>query len=230
VQTRTELARLQRRLKTTTVYVTHDQTEAMTLGDRVAVLNAGVLQQVGTPRELYSHPRNVFVAGFIGSPAMNFIAAELHGDELHTARGDIPVNDWWRTRLTGAAPNQPVILGIRPEGFSDADLGEGTGPEIEVEVEVLESMGSDLFAYFDPAGAGARSSSLDDLSAQAGLNELTTSRPGEQLVARLSPASRVEVGARARLRIDTSHIALFDPATGRSLADHESTAPTLASA
>jgi multiple sugar transport system ATP-binding protein len=230
VQTRTELARLQRRLGTTTVYVTHDQTEAMTLGDRVAVLNAGVLQQVGTPRELYAHPRNVFVAGFIGSPAMNFIAAELQGDEIRTARGDLPVNDWWRERLTGASPNQSVILGIRPEGFSDAALEEGTGPEFDVEIEVVESMGSDLFAYFSPEGAGARSESLDDLAQQSGLSDATASRPGEQLVARLDPMSRVAVGQHARLRIDTSHIALFDPETGLSLADHGSTAPTLTNA
>ncbi|MGX6447476.1 ABC transporter ATP-binding protein [Patulibacter sp. S7RM1-6] len=225
VQTRTELARLQRRLGTTTIYVTHDQTEAMTLGDRVAVLSGGVLQQVGTPAELYQEPRNVFVAGFIGSPAMNFIGAELHGDEVQTARGPIPLPPRWRTHLAGASAGQPVVVGIRPEAFSDAALEAGSGPEIEVEVEVVESMGSDLYAYFDPAAGGTRSASLDELSDRTGLADLTSARPGEQLVARLSPASRVRVGERARLRIDPEHLTLFDPDTGLSLAAHESPAP-----
>ncbi|WP_210495359.1 sn-glycerol-3-phosphate ABC transporter ATP-binding protein UgpC [Patulibacter sp. SYSU D01012] len=226
VQTRTELARLQRRLGTTTIYVTHDQTEAMTLGDRVAVLNAGVLQQVGTPAELYTQPRNVFVAGFIGSPAMNFVAAEIHGDEVRTARGPIPLPASWRERVAGASAGQPVVVGIRPEAFSDADLEPGDGPVIDVEVEVVESMGSDLYAYFDPAAGGARSASLDELSHRTGLGDLTSARPGEQLVARLSPASGVRVGQRARLRIDAAHVTLFDPETGLSLAAHES--PTAA--
>jgi multiple sugar transport system ATP-binding protein len=215
VQMRTQLSRLQNRLGTTTIYVTHDQTEAMTLGDRVAVLNAGVLQQVGSPAELYAHPKNIFVAGFIGSPAMNFVPAEIHGDVARTGRAEVPLNDYWRNRVAGVEAGHPVIVGIRPEGFSDADMDDGPGPVVTVDIEVVESMGSDLFAYFDPvAGGGASSSSLDELAEASGLADLGAGRPGEQMVARLHPASKVREGAPARLRIDTDHLALFDGETG----------------
>jgi len=228
VQMRTQLSRLQNRLGTTTIYVTHDQTEAMTLGDRVAVLNAGVLQQVGSPSELYAHPKNIFVAGFIGSPAMNFLPAEIHGDVARTGRAEIPLNDYWRKRVAGAPAGHPVIVGIRPEGFSDADMDDGSGPVITVDIEVVESMGSDLFAYFDPVGGGASSSSLDELAEASGLADLGAGRPGQQMVARLNPASQVREGAPARLRVDTDHLALFDGQTGLTFGDQQ-TEPATAS-
>src|SRR3954451_23640150 len=121
VQMRGEIARLQRRLGTTTVYVTHDQTEAMTLGDRVAVMRGGHLQQVGPPKELYTNPVNLFVAGFIGSPAMNFVAARLEDGTLRLPFGDVPLDGGLRARLDGGKGSQrDVIAGVRPEHFEDA--------------------------------------------------------------------------------------------------------------
>ena len=122
VQMRTELSRLQKRLGTTTVYVTHDQTEAMTLGDRVVVMRDGGVQQVGPPQELYDHPTNLFVAGFIGSPAMNFLHATAEDGRLRTALGDLPIDDRMRRALEGADAPRELILGIRPEHFEDASL------------------------------------------------------------------------------------------------------------
>ena len=122
VQTRTEVSRLQRRLGTTMVYVTHDQTEAMTLGDRLAVMRSGLLQQVGTPAELYANPTNLFVAGFIGSPAMNFMAGTLADGSLHTAIGSLPLTPALRQALERANVGRDVIVGIRPENFQDAAL------------------------------------------------------------------------------------------------------------
>src|SRR4051812_47669336 len=122
VQMRTEVSRLQRRLGTTTVYVTHDQTEAMTLGDRVAVMRGGILQQVGPPQELYDAPANIFVAGFIGSPAMNFMPARIEQGALRTRLGDIPLTDELRRSIESGRGPRDVIIGLRPESFEDALL------------------------------------------------------------------------------------------------------------
>ena len=122
VQMRTEVSRIQRRLGTTMVYVTHDQTEAMTLGDRVAVMRNGLLQQVGTPQELYERPDNLFVAGFIGSPAMNFMAATVDSGTLRTPLGDVPLSGRLRQAIERANAPRDLIIGIRPENFEDASL------------------------------------------------------------------------------------------------------------
>ena len=124
VQMRTEIARIQQQLETTTIYVTHDQTEAMTLGDRIAVMRAGVLQQVGPPSELYGQPKNLFVAGFIGSPSMNFLAGEIHGDTIHLPIGDVRIPDELRRRLESGSGGgrRGVVAGLRPEHFEDAAL------------------------------------------------------------------------------------------------------------
>ena len=122
VQMRTVVSRLQKQLGTTTVYVTHDQTEAMTLGDRVVIMRGGAVQQVGPPQELYDHPRNLFVAGFIGSPSMNFLHAAVEDGELRTALGDVPIGDRVRRELEAADAPRELILGIRPEHFEDAEL------------------------------------------------------------------------------------------------------------
>src|SRR4051812_4097370 len=124
VQMRTQVSRLQKQLGTTTVYVTHDQTEAMTLGDRVAVMRGGYIQQVGDPQTLYDRPVNLFVAGFIGSPAMNFLAATVEENKLRTALGDLPIGGRTRAALSGADAPRQLILGIRPEHFEDARLVE----------------------------------------------------------------------------------------------------------
>ncbi|MBX6389335.1 MAG: sn-glycerol-3-phosphate ABC transporter ATP-binding protein UgpC [Frankia sp.] len=219
-QMRTEVSRLQRRLRTTTVYVTHDQTEAMTLGDRVAVLRSGRIEQVGTPAELYSRPVSVFVAGFIGSPAMNFLPATLEHGELRTPFGPIAPDDRLRRllhRWDGAAVGRrSLVVGIRPEHFEDATLPtvrDRPGPRFTITVDVLEPLGSDTYAYFTLKDDRAPAAGLAELApGEAGL-----SGPAGQVVARLDPTSRLREGERAEIWLDTSHLHLFDPSTGRSL-------------
>jgi multiple sugar transport system ATP-binding protein len=198
VQMRTQLARLQKRLGTTTVYVTHDQTEAVTLGDRVVVMRAGHVQQVGTPRELYDAPANLFVAGFIGSPAMNFLPATVQGDQLRTAIGDIPLLEAQRAALRSRGPGSPVTVGLRPEALEDATLaGTARGPTcaFTATVDVLEWMGADVYAYFNLTDDGA----------------------ADPLVARLDPNTRARESEPLELRFDARKVHLFDPETEVSL-------------
>jgi len=217
VQMRTELARLQSRLETTTVYVTHDQTEAMTLGDRVAVMRAGELQQVGSPAELYGEPKNLFVAGFIGSPAMNFMPAELHDGRVKLPIGEVEVDG------TARGADGKVVAGLRPESFEDAsivgdDVKRG-GLVFEVEADLVESLGSDLYVYFHMESEGVKSDQLADIVGDS-LDEIGAAhlREGEeQVVARLDAASAIRRGERAELWVDTAHLHLFDPESGASL-------------
>src|SRR5215207_9779525 len=150
VQMRAEVSRLQQRLGTTTVYVTHDQTEAMTLGDRVAVMRAGILQQFDSPRELYNNPRNLFVAGFIGSPSMNFFSGRMENGRVHTPLGDLPLSDHLRRRVEERGRGtRDVVVGIRPEDFEDAGIvGDKPGHSFEAPIDIVESMGSEIYAYF----------------------------------------------------------------------------------
>jgi len=219
VQMRTEVAKLQNRLETTTVYVTHDQTEAMTLGDRVAVMRAGELQQVGTPAELYGEPRNLFVAGFIGSPAMNFMPAEIAGSKVKLPIGEAELSGEARGEGDGE-----VVAGLRPESLEDAelvgDLTEERGIVFEAEIDLVESLGSDLFAYFHVESPGVESDQLADVIADR-LEETGTPEPREgqeQFVARLDPASKIKRRDTAKLWADTSKLHLFDPESGESLA------------
>ncbi len=218
VQMRTEVARLQSKLETTTVYVTHDQTEAMTLGDRVAVMRAGVLQQVGTPAELYDNPVNLFVAGFIGSPAMNFMPGELSGGKLKLPIGEVDAGDLGVERGDG-----PVVVGLRPENFEDVtvigDLKEERGVTFEAEIDLVESLGSDLYAYFHIESPGVQSDQLADLVDES-LEETGAAemREGhEQIVARLDPTSKVRRREHAELWADTAKLHLFDPESGENL-------------
>jgi multiple sugar transport system ATP-binding protein len=212
VQMRAEVSRIQDRLGTTTVYVTHDQTEAMTLGDRVAVMRAGVLQQVGAPQELYENPVNLFVAGFIGSPAMNFMPAQVDGGAVK-----LPIADVRASGLgDAAAGGKGLIAGIRPEHFEDAALvGEkrGQGATFRARVDLIESMGSELYVHFSIEHGGIESEELAELAADAGTAEVPSAGEGK-IVARLDPASRVRQGEEAELWVDTSRIHFFDAATG----------------
>jgi multiple sugar transport system ATP-binding protein len=222
VQMRTEVARIQQRVGTTTVYVTHDQTEAMTLGDRVAVMRAGVIQQVATPKVLYEDPANLFVAGFIGSPAMNFLPAKLEGGQVKLPFGDAPLPGGLKDKV--GSESREVIAGMRPEHFEDAHVAQERGIQgmkFKAKVEVVESMGSELYAYFD-VKAAAHSGELDDLAADAGLSEL----PGQggestHVVARLDPTSGASAGNDIELVLDTNGIKLFDPNGGSNLAAGE---------
>ena len=229
VQMRTQVSRLQKQLNTTTVYVTHDQTEAMTLGDRVVVMRGGYIQQVGDPQTLYDFPLNLFVAGFIGSPSMNFLPAEIEEGKLRTPLGDIPLDGRLRQMITaGDAPKQ-LILGIRPEHFEDAALIEEAqqpkGFEFTAPVDLVESMGSDKYVYLTVEGNQASAADLEDLAADAGGADLP---PQDSLVTRLSAESRVRDGHDARVWLNLDKIHLFDPRDGRNLTLEEGKAANVA--
>ena len=165
VQMRTEVARLQSDLETTMIYVTHDQTEAMTLGDRVAVMRTGELQQVGSPDDLYTRPKNLFVAGFIGSPAMNFMPAEIVDGKIKLPIGEV---DPAQVEGLDSVPSGKVVAGIRPENFEDAEIVQDSvkgerGLTFEAEIDLVESLGSDLYAYFHIESEGVQSDLLADL-------------------------------------------------------------------
>ncbi|OUS95909.1 ABC transporter ATP-binding protein [Rhodococcus sp. NCIMB 12038] len=217
VQMRTEIARLQQRLGTTTVYVTHDQTEAMTLGDRVVVLRGGVVQQIGAPQELYDHPNNLFVAGFIGSPSMNFFPGQLTADGVSTPLGEFTLPPETRDKVASSNSAKDVVVGIRPEHFEDValvDVGQReSGATFTANVEVLESMGSDKYAYFTAEGPQVNSRELEELAADSG----TAVAGGGQLVARLSAESSAVHGSPVELWFDRAKIALFDQNSGANL-------------
>jgi multiple sugar transport system ATP-binding protein len=234
VQTRTEVSRLQKRLGTTMVYVTHDQTEAMTLGDRVAVMRNGTIQQVASPQELYDRPVNLFVAGFIGSPAMNFIAGSLEDGKLRTGLGDMALSGQLRQTLEAVGVGREVIVGIRPENFEDSELVspnvKSSGLGFNATIDVIESLGSEKFVYFTrELGKTANVAELEELARDAGRAGGTTA---ETVVARLDPATRISEGQDAHLWVDVRQVHVFDPATGRnlSLADAGKPASTAGSA
>jgi multiple sugar transport system ATP-binding protein len=218
VQMRTEVSRIQQRLGTTTVYVTHDQVEAMTLGDRVAVMRGGIIQQVDSPKNLYEHPENLFVAGFIGSPSMNFLPAHLEGDTIKLPFGDAPLPDRIKRALQGDGKRE-VIAGVRPEHFEDAIVEpDKPGVRFTASVSVVESMGSELYAYFDVEHAQVESRELTELAADAGMEDLPQhGGDAQQVVARLDAASRARPGEQAEMVLDTDHIHLFDPENGQTL-------------
>jgi multiple sugar transport system ATP-binding protein len=236
VQMRTEVSRIQKRLGTTMVYVTHDQTEAMTLGDRVAVMRAGVIQQVDAPKVLYSDPVNLFVAGFIGSPAMNFLPARLEGDRLELPFGSTQLPGSITSRIQGNGQARDVIAGLRPEHFEDAALADERhhgGMKFKVGVDVVESMGSELYAYFDVEAKAAESEELAALAEDAGLGELPgagASGGATHVVARLDSDSGADAGKEIELVLDTSQIKLFDPNGGRSLTAEGARRPAAAGA
>jgi multiple sugar transport system ATP-binding protein len=213
VQMRSEIARLQTRLGTTTVYVTHDQTEAMTLGDRVVVLLGGVAQQIGTPDELYNRPANLFVAGFIGSPAMNFFPGTITDVGVRLPMGEVMLNQEVHDMLGQRKRSNNVIVGIRPEHLEDASLIDSYARiralVFEVNVDVVESLGAEKYVHFKMEGAGAQS---DQLAAAA------ESEVGEnEFVARVSTESKVTHGQTMELAFDTSKLAIFDADSGVNL-------------
>jgi multiple sugar transport system ATP-binding protein len=188
VATRTQIAALQRRLGITTVYVTHDQVEAMTMGDRVAVLKDGLLQQVDTPRNLYDTPANAFVAGFIGSPAMNLLSAPVSGGKA--ILGDLTID------VPGSAGGS-VTVGIRPEGFAPAATG------FKVVVEVVEELGADAFVYGRPADASVKFAQADD--------------EGAQVIVRWAPKNPPKPGETITVAAAANSVHLFNSSTGERL-------------
>jgi multiple sugar transport system ATP-binding protein len=212
-QMRTEILRIQRRLGTTTVYVTHDQTEAMTLGDRVAVMRKGILQQVASPRELYEQPLNLFVAGFIGSPPMNFLPASVEDGQLKLPFITTPVTRDLAARI---GDRRLLIAGIRPEHFEDASVLDeskrSTGISFEAPVDVTEWLGSEQFAFIPYEAPPEIRSQLAELERELDSEQLRT-----QLIASLDPMSRVRPGERAQLWVNPARMHLFDPRTGDNL-------------
>jgi multiple sugar transport system ATP-binding protein len=212
-QMRTEISRLQRRLGITTVYVTHDQTEAMTLGDRVCVLRKGKIQQVASPRELYEQPVNLFVAGFIGSPPMNFLPATPKGDRLETPFGDIALDE---KRAAKVAGHDLLLVGIRPEYFEDASLVDEAkkpmGSTFTARVDVTEWLGDSQFAYIPYDAPESIQQHLRDLSRELDAEELRT-----QAIVSIDSTSRIREGREAEFWLDTRKVHVFDPETGENL-------------
>ncbi len=212
---RTEVARLQRRLATTMVYVTHDQVEAMTLGDRVTVLRKGTIQQVDTPANLYARPLNLFVAGFIGSPAMNFMPAELAGGRLHTRLGDMDLPAELADKVKDAPAK--LVAGIRPEHFEDSECLEPTvgGVRFKANIELVESLGSEVYVYFT-VGDDKQVAELGDVAGKTGLDELPHAAT-EHMVARLDPQTKARPGEVRELWFDPARLYLFEADSGKSL-------------
>jgi multiple sugar transport system ATP-binding protein len=214
VQMRSEIARLQNRLNTTTVYVTHDQTEAMTLGDRVVVMLAGVAQQIGTPEELYNRPANLFVAGFIGSPAMNFFPATLTDVGVRLPLGEVTLTEEVYDMLSRHPKSTNLIAGVRPEHIEDAALIDSYARiralTFEVTVDLVESLGAEKYVHFHSEGEGAQSSQLAELSAESGVGV-------NEFVARVSTESKLTARTTGELAFDTSKLTLFDADTGANL-------------
>jgi multiple sugar transport system ATP-binding protein len=228
VQMRAEIHQLQRRLGVTTIYVTHDQVEAMTMGDRVAVMNAGHLLQVDTPQVLYDKPVNEFVAGFIGSPSINLVEAELaqqngnltvkFGDYVLTVDDQLARN---RSAL-GQYVGRTIMLGIRPEDFEDAGIESDTPADRRVKVnpDLIEPLGSEMLVYFSsdaPAvvSSGVTADAGTDAEVTFGGDEDGASR--SRLVARVDPRSRIATGRDIELAVDTSRLYFFDKETGEAV-------------
>ncbi len=251
VQMRTEIAKLHNRIGTTTIYVTHDQTEAMTMADRIVVLKDGIVQQVASPQQMYEHPVNVFVAGFIGSPAMNFIRARLErengGLAVTFGRTRMPIGRELMAKAgeredLGQYAGKEVVLGIRPEHIEDARLAEGdallndqgdgeASNTIEVEPQVIESMGSEKYLYFGISKEhAARLESIEELTSEGGTDDGDTEDSaedaggsgsaddsGDLLVARISVESDARLGRKMRLALDATKIRLFDIETEKAI-------------
>jgi multiple sugar transport system ATP-binding protein len=230
VQMRAEIHQLQRRLGVTTIYVTHDQVEAMTMGDRVAVMQAGHLQQVDTPQVLYDKPVNEFVAGFIGSPSINLVEAQLEqsdgamavkfGGHRLTVDDQLARNRSGLGRLVG----RNVILGIRPEDFEDASLEPDTPPDrrLKATCDLTEPLGAEILVYFGTEATAVVSSGVTaDAGADAEVHlgsDGDGDRPAQtRLVARVSPRSRIAEGSEVELAVDTRRLYFFDPETGEAV-------------
>ena len=211
-QMRTEISRLQKRLGITTIYVTHDQTEAMTLGDRVAVLKRGLLQQLASPRELYENPGNLFVAGFIGSPPMNFLPAEVDGTTVKLPFGDVQIPQDKADKVQGKGL---LIAGIRPEHFEDADVvGDkaAEGSTFAATIDVVEWLGNQAYAYVPFEAPPEVRKQLEQLEKDLDGESLRT-----QMVVSLDGSSRIAEGDEAQIWVDSSKMHLFDPQTGENL-------------
>jgi multiple sugar transport system ATP-binding protein len=206
VSMRAQLAALHARLATTTIYVTHDQIEAMTLGQRVAVMRDGRIQQVDTPQELYARPANLYVAAFIGSPAMNLVEADIENGRLRFGGHAIPLP------ATHTPPSSRVIAGIRPEAFADAAFAEPSLPRIGVKVEVVEELGADTNVLFSVAAPRVEASEVRAAAGEEDTQLATVE--GSLFTARVDPGTSAKPGAPLQLAVDPSRFHYFDSETG----------------
>ena len=224
VEMRAEIARLQRDLEVTTIYVTHDQVEAMTLGDRVAIMRDGFLQQFDVPQKLYDEPQNLFVAEFIGSPAMNLVAAELArgngGYEIRFGDHRLRVAE----SVLAARPalsefeGRRVILGVRPEDIEDASLA-GDGDRLGAVVDIREDMGSEVFVHFGVGGTAVQTAEVAAAVGEeaAEVAQVEAGAKGNVWVARLDRDTRAAEGERVELAVDIARLHFFDPETGEGI-------------
>jgi multiple sugar transport system ATP-binding protein len=229
VQMRTEISRIQSELGTTMIYVTHDQTEAMTMGDRVAVLNRGVLQQLASPQELYDNPTNIFVAGFIGSPAMNMIGADVvrENGAVRVEFGGLRLDVLDATlRERPSLPDyvgRKVVVGIRPEDMEDPEYLAAGAPDVRIPVmvEVREAMGSEVYAHFKVDAPPVLTEDTRDLAADQGLDDLELEGQADNgsamFVARLNPRTTAARGKPMELEVDVRRLHFFDAETGQAL-------------
>ena len=221
VQMRAELGQLHTQLQTTTLYVTHDQVEAMTMGDRVAVIRKGELQQIDTPREIYLNPRNIFVAGFIGSPSMNFVYADVgvkNGSiELSFGNDQIDYNDKKLDELK-AFENKEIVMGIRPEAFEDGNYANESefSESIKVSVSLLEQLGSDSYIHFYKDIKPVQTEAIEEILADDG-EDISILGDNTKFIARINPNSTVVEGEEIELKIDPSKLHFFNPDTGDAI-------------
>ncbi len=220
VQMRAELGELHSQLETTTLYVTHDQVEAMTMGDRVAVIRKGVLQQIDTPREIYLYPKNIFVAGFIGSPAMNFVYATIDasGKKTKLTFGDSNIVSSNAPKSLSDFNGKEIVLGIRPEAFEDsvyANDKEFT-EQININVSLLEQLGSDTYIHFYKDIPPVQTKAIEEILADEG-EDISALGTETKFIARINPNATIEEGQNINLAIDPSKLHYFDPETGLAI-------------
>ena len=221
VQMRAELGQLHTQLQTTTLYVTHDQVEAMTMGDRVAVIRKGELQQIDTPREIYLKPKNIFVAGFIGSPSMNFVYANvgLNKSSIQLNFGNDQIE--YKGEKLGelkAFENQEIVMGIRPEAFEDGNYANASefSESIKVSVSLLEQLGSDSYIHFYKDIKPVQTEAIEEILADEG-EDISVLGDNTKFIARINPNSTVVEGKEIELKIDPSKLHFFDPETGDAI-------------
>ena len=218
VQMRAELGQLHTQLQTTTLYVTHDQVEAMTMGDRVAVIRKGELQQIDTPREIYSNPKNIFVAGFIGSPSMNFVYANVKGKkgsiELSFGDDKIAYNGPNLDKLR-EFENTEIVMGIRPEAFEDSNYAnkDEFSESMKVTVSLLEQLGSDSYIHFYKDIKPVQTDAIEEILADEG-EDLSVLGDNTKFIARINPNSSVIEGENIELKVDPSKLHFFEPENG----------------
>ena len=218
VQMRAELGQLHTQLQTTTLYVTHDQVEAMTMGDRVAVIRKGELQQIDTPREIYSNPKNIFVAGFIGSPSMNFVYANVKGKkgsiELSFGDDKIAYNGPNLDKLK-EFENTEIVMGIRPEAFEDSNYANKAefSESMKVKVSLLEQLGSDSYIHFYKDIKPVQTDAIEEILADEG-EDLSVLGDNTKFIARINPNSSVVEGENIELKVDPSKLHFFEPDNG----------------